>query len=112
MEGLKKAEMDLWPTTGAAFRFPEDLLAMTAVALKAQSTQLMQNFRSHYDAFGNYISPHGNLRPLVLEQEFLLTVKCNSMFSNSNVRDNSARFSLGIYICTSSYGRLIIIFAD
>ena len=33
MEGLKKAEMDLWPTTGAALRFPEDLLAMTAVAL-------------------------------------------------------------------------------
>ena len=42
--------------------------------------------------------PHGNLRPLVLEQEFLLTVKCNSMFSNSNVRDNSARFSRN-YIC-------------
>ena len=33
VEGLKKAEMDLWPTTGAAFRFPVDLLAMTAMAL-------------------------------------------------------------------------------
>ena len=27
-EGLKKVEMDLWPTRGAAFLLPDDLLAI------------------------------------------------------------------------------------